>query len=243
MLAQMLMGPDASPEAVAAKGHQAGPGPTACPALRVGRGAAGCWWATWATATPTAPRCGPDRWSGWRSPCKPAGAAGHAAHRLLALGAGVYAASRQTQPLGMSGVMALAQIGIAIPNFWFAILLILLFSVKLQWFSAGGFPGWTQTGGGRPLGSRRRCCCRPLPWPWCRQRSWRASHARPCWTVRVDFRAHRVPKVLSQRAGTVGPCAAQRHDPGGHGNGAAVRRCWQAPSWWKTCSTCRAWAG
>jgi peptide/nickel transport system permease protein len=36
----------------------------------------------------------------------------------------------------------MTQVGIAIPNFWFAILLILLFSVKLQWFSAGGFDGW-----------------------------------------------------------------------------------------------------
>src|SRR2546429_7268606 len=35
-------------------------------------------------------------------------------------------------------------VGIAIPNFWFAILLILVFSVKLQWFSAGGFPGWSE---------------------------------------------------------------------------------------------------
>jgi peptide/nickel transport system permease protein len=38
--------------------------------------------------------------------------------------------------------MALSQLGIAIPNFWFAILLILLFSVHLHWFSAVGFPGW-----------------------------------------------------------------------------------------------------
>jgi len=38
--------------------------------------------------------------------------------------------------------MAATQFGIAIPNFWFAILLILLFSVKLQWLSAGGFAGW-----------------------------------------------------------------------------------------------------
>jgi peptide/nickel transport system permease protein len=30
----------------------------------------------------------------------------------------------------------------AIPNLWFAILLILLFSVHLKWFSAGGFEGW-----------------------------------------------------------------------------------------------------
>ena len=46
--------------------------------------------------------------------------------------------------------MAASQIGIAIPNFWFAILLILLFSVKLRWFSAGGFPGWSVDGGGGP---------------------------------------------------------------------------------------------
>jgi peptide/nickel transport system permease protein len=59
----------------------------------------------------------------------------------LALGAGLYAASRHNRA-GDLGVMLASQIGIAIPNFWFAILLILLFSVKLQWFSAGGFPGW-----------------------------------------------------------------------------------------------------
>ena len=34
------------------------------------------------------------------------------------------------------------QLGIAIPNFWFAMLLVLLFALKLRWFSAGGFPGW-----------------------------------------------------------------------------------------------------
>jgi ABC-type dipeptide/oligopeptide/nickel transport system permease component len=44
--------------------------------------------------------------------------------------------------------MAASQIGIAIPNFWFAILLILLFAVHLQWVSAGGFPGWLEDDGG-----------------------------------------------------------------------------------------------
>ncbi|MEG2047616.1 MAG: ABC transporter permease, partial [Comamonas sp.] len=44
---------------------------------------------------------------------------------VLALLAGVYAASRHNK-LGDVGIMGLAQIGIAIPNFWFAILLILL---------------------------------------------------------------------------------------------------------------------
>jgi len=39
-------------------------------------------------------------------------------------------------------LMGTAQIGVAIPNFWFAILLVLLFSTTLQWFSAVGFVGW-----------------------------------------------------------------------------------------------------
>jgi peptide/nickel transport system permease protein len=66
---------------------------------------------------------------------------------VLALAAGLYAASHHNR-LGDVGVMAASQVGIAIPNFWFAILLILLFSVKLQWFSAGGFPGWREEDGG-----------------------------------------------------------------------------------------------
>ena len=61
----------------------------------------------------------------------------------LALAAGIYAAARHNK-LGDVSVMGLSQIGIAIPNFWFAILLILLFSVHLKWFSAGGFPGWDE---------------------------------------------------------------------------------------------------
>jgi peptide/nickel transport system permease protein len=66
---------------------------------------------------------------------------------LLALGLGLYAAARHHK-LGDVGVMALSQLGIAIPNFWFAILLILLFAVQLQWVGAGGFPGWTAEEGG-----------------------------------------------------------------------------------------------
>jgi peptide/nickel transport system permease protein len=66
---------------------------------------------------------------------------------VLALGLGIYAAARHNR-LGDVGVMAASQVGIAIPNFWFAILLILLFAVKLEWTSAGGFPGWTEDEGG-----------------------------------------------------------------------------------------------
>ena len=62
---------------------------------------------------------------------------------VLALCVGIYAASHHNK-LGDVGLMGLTQVGIAIPNFWFAILLILLFSVHLQWFSAGGFEGWSE---------------------------------------------------------------------------------------------------
>jgi peptide/nickel transport system permease protein len=65
---------------------------------------------------------------------------------VIALALGVYAASRHNK-VGDVGVMAVSQVGISIPSFWFAILLILLFAVKLQWVSAGGFPGWDDEGG------------------------------------------------------------------------------------------------
>jgi peptide/nickel transport system permease protein len=66
---------------------------------------------------------------------------------VLALSLGLYAASRHGT-LADLGVMAGSQLGIAIPNFWFAILLILLFAVHLQWVGAGGFPGWSADDGG-----------------------------------------------------------------------------------------------
>ncbi len=38
--------------------------------------------------------------------------------------------------------MGAAQLGVAIPNFWFALLLIYVFAVWLRLVPAGGFPGW-----------------------------------------------------------------------------------------------------
>jgi peptide/nickel transport system permease protein len=65
----------------------------------------------------------------------------------LALALGVYAAAHHNRPADL-GLMAASQLGIAIPNFWFAILLILVFAVELRWFAAGGFPGWHAEDGG-----------------------------------------------------------------------------------------------
>jgi ABC-type dipeptide/oligopeptide/nickel transport system permease component/ABC-type transport system substrate-binding protein len=45
-----------------------------------------------------------------------------------------------------------ARLGIALPSFWLAILLVLVFSVTLRWVAAGGFPGWS-AGIGPALGA------------------------------------------------------------------------------------------
>jgi peptide/nickel transport system permease protein len=60
---------------------------------------------------------------------------------LIAFPAGIIAATRRNSPADVT-VMGLTQLGVALPNFWFAMLLVLLFAVTLRWFSAGGFPGW-----------------------------------------------------------------------------------------------------
>ncbi len=60
---------------------------------------------------------------------------------LIAIPVGLYAASRQGR-FGDTVSMGISQIGVAIPNFWFALLLIYLFAVWLKWVPAGGFPGW-----------------------------------------------------------------------------------------------------
>ena len=60
---------------------------------------------------------------------------------FLAIPLGVFAAANHKR-IADTGIMGFAQLGVAIPNFWFAILLILFFSVKLGWYSAGGFAGW-----------------------------------------------------------------------------------------------------
>ncbi len=60
---------------------------------------------------------------------------------LLAIPAGLLAASRRGRAADW-GVMGVTQLGVATPNFWFAILLVVIFAINLRWVSAGGFPGW-----------------------------------------------------------------------------------------------------
>lgn len=138
--AQVLLGPDASPEAVQALAAKLGldqPGPERYWHWIAGmlRGDLGL---SYAYSTPVSELV-------WErlTVTVPLAVMAMALTTAIALAAGIFAAARHNK-LGDVGVMGLSQVGIAIPNFWFAILLILLFSVHLQWFSAGGFPGWDE---------------------------------------------------------------------------------------------------
>jgi len=59
----------------------------------------------------------------------------------IAIPVGLIAAARQGKPTDLA-VMGTTQLGVAVPNFWFAMLLVLIFAIKLRWFPSGGFPGW-----------------------------------------------------------------------------------------------------
>ena len=62
---------------------------------------------------------------------------------LAALSLGIFAATNHNR-VGDYGVMGFSQLGLAIPDFWFGILLIILFAVILRWLPSGGFPGWEE---------------------------------------------------------------------------------------------------
>jgi peptide/nickel transport system permease protein len=138
--AQILMGPDAAPEAVAALATKLGLDRPA--GVRYWEWIAGMLHGdlglSYAYSTPVSELLG-DR----LLLTIPLAVMAMAITAVIALAAGIYAAARHNK-LGDVGIMGLTQVGIAIPNFWFAILLIILFSVNLKWFSAGGFPGWEE---------------------------------------------------------------------------------------------------
>ncbi|MEW6267409.1 MAG: ABC transporter permease [Thermodesulfobacteriota bacterium] len=60
---------------------------------------------------------------------------------VISIPLGIYAARHQNRP-GDLAVMFFTQLGLATPEFWLGILLILALAVYGGLFSAGGFPGW-----------------------------------------------------------------------------------------------------
>lgn len=60
---------------------------------------------------------------------------------VIAIPVGLIAAARQGRAADAT-IMGATQLGVAIPNFWFAMILVLIFAVNLRWLPSGGFPGW-----------------------------------------------------------------------------------------------------
>lgn len=60
----------------------------------------------------------------------------------IAIPVGLFAAARRGRAAD-AVAMGLSQFGVAVPNFWFALILVYLFAVWLRLLPAGGFPGWS----------------------------------------------------------------------------------------------------
>ena len=61
---------------------------------------------------------------------------------VIAIPLGVQAARNHHRSVDLA-VSLFSYAGIAVPSFWFGLLLIMLFATGLGWFPAGGFPGWS----------------------------------------------------------------------------------------------------
>ena len=136
--AETMLGPTATPEAVAALAHKLGLDQPA--AIRyahwIGGALRGDLGLSYAYGSPIAPLIASSL-----AISAPLAMMAMALAAAIALAAGVYAADRRGRK-GDAMVMGASQIGLAVPNFWLAILLVIVFAVTLRLVPAGGFPGW-----------------------------------------------------------------------------------------------------
>jgi len=136
--AETMLGPTATPEAVAALAHKLGLDQPA--AIRyahwIGGALRGDLGLSYAYGSPIAPLIASSL-----AISAPLAMMAMALAAAIALAAGVYAADRRGCK-GDAMVMGASQIGLAVPNFWLAILLVIVFAVTLRLVPAGGFPGW-----------------------------------------------------------------------------------------------------
>jgi peptide/nickel transport system permease protein len=138
--AETMLGASATPEAVAALAHKLGldrPWPVRYLDW-IGGALKGDFGLSYAYNSPIAPLI----WQRF-AVTLPLTLMAMAIAAAVALAAGVFAAARRGKGADFA-VMGLSQLGIAVPNFWFGILLVLAFSVHWRLFPSGGFPGWDE---------------------------------------------------------------------------------------------------
>jgi peptide/nickel transport system permease protein len=137
--AETILGTSATPETVAALAHKLGlDQPFALRYWHWASGAlSGDLGLSYAYGSPIAPLIAERL-----AVSAPLAAMAMAIAAALALLGGVYAAGRRGK-VGDAAVMAASQVGLAIPNFWLALVLVLIFAVHWRIAPAGGFPGWS----------------------------------------------------------------------------------------------------
>ena len=138
--AQTMLGPSATPEAVAALSHKLGLDQPAL--VRYAQWVGGVWRGDLGLSYAYHPPIGPLI-AASLAISAPLALMAMALAAIIALAAGVYAADRRGTT-GDAIVMGASQVGLAVPNFWLAILLVIVFAVTLRLAPAGGFPGWSQ---------------------------------------------------------------------------------------------------
>jgi peptide/nickel transport system permease protein len=136
--AQVMLGASATPEAVAALAHKLGldQGVVVRYAIWVGGVLHGDLGNSYAYGSPIGALI-----AGPLAVSAPLALLAMAITTVVAFTAGVFAAQRRGRT-GDVAVMAASQIGLAVPNFWFAILLVLIFAVHWRLAPSGGYPGW-----------------------------------------------------------------------------------------------------
>jgi peptide/nickel transport system permease protein len=138
--AQTMLGPTATPEAVASRSHKLGldhPAPIRY-AHWIGGALRGDLGLSYAYGSPIGPLIASSL-----AVSAPLALMAMAFAAAVGLATGVYAADRRGR-VGDAIVMGASQVGIAVPNFWLAILLVIVFAVTLRLVPAGGFPGWQE---------------------------------------------------------------------------------------------------
>ncbi|HAZ30217.1 TPA: peptide ABC transporter [Candidatus Acetothermia bacterium] len=136
--ARLVVGPEATPEAYARARDALGldrPWPARF-ADWLGRAVRGDFGRSWAYPWPVG-----ELLSSALSITLPLALLAIAVASVLGLGAGLLAASHLRRRVDL-GLMALSQIGVAVPEFWVGILLIGWLAVGWRTFPSGGFPGW-----------------------------------------------------------------------------------------------------
>ena len=136
--AETMLGPSATPEAVVALAHKLGLDQPLYIRYThwVGGALRGDFGLSYAYGSPISPLI-----AGSLAVSAPLAIMAMAFAAVIAFAAGVYAADRRGRP-GDAVVMGLSQIGLAVPNFWLAILMVIVFAATLRIVPAGGFPGW-----------------------------------------------------------------------------------------------------